>query len=115
MSNVLYFYDVNANLRRNIPMFLLKEGFKVVSTSNIMEAESLLERKEMNVVVTDNESNALLVSRVTDIPLVLILEEEAKQEDILSSFNHISNPVFLRFETDSLETIVNTISLGASL
>lgn len=115
MYNVIYFYDTNNVLIRNIPIFLIKEGFKVFSATNIEEAETIIKSKKIDVIITNSESNALLIARITCTPLVIILEENLKQEDILSSFRNISNPVFIRYETDSLETIINTISLCAKL
>lgn len=115
MSNIIYFYDPANNFKRNIPLFLLKEGFKVSSTNTIEEVEAFLNRKETSVIVLDNESNAFLVSRITTLPLVLILNKESKLEETVENLKPISNPVFVRSELDSLDTIVNTISLGSRL
>lgn len=115
MLNIIYFYNINSSLIKNIPIFLIKEGFKVYSSTNIEEAEAIIKSKKIDVIITDSESNALLISRITGTPLVLVLEEGINQEEVLSSFRNISNPVFIRYETDSIETIINTVSFCAKL
>lgn len=113
MKKVLCFNELTASFRRNIPLFLLKEGFHVTSVHTIYDAEESINHSMYNMIIVDSDSNARLLSRITTLPMLVVSNRDSFE--LAESFKDVKNPVFFRTDADSLDTIVNTINLGSTL
>jgi hypothetical protein len=103
MSKILYYYELDSHpLKRNIPIYLSKEGFDIYHINNVHEIDKAFEEFQPQAILVHNESDAVLLSRASTLPIVVVMET-------------VANPVFVRSSSDSLDTILNTAKLATTL
>ena len=115
MSKILYFYEQNTMLKRNIPIFLSKEGMDICHISNIYEVDKAIEEFGPKAVLVNNDSDAVLLSRTTNLPIIVVMDNMFNTHESNKAFQDIKNPVFVRSCNDSLDTILNTAVLATTL
>ena len=116
MAKLLYYYEAGSpQLKRNIPVYLSKEGFELYSITSVNEIDSALTEFQPQALLVNNESDAILLSRASSLPIILIMENIVNTYEINLLFKDVINPIFIRYSNDSLDTILNTAKLATTL
>lgn len=112
---VLYYYESGIPLKRNIPVYLSREGFEICNLTNIYDVDIALQDFQPKAILVHSESDALLLSRATTLPIVIVMDTPLNGYEMNEVFKNIKNPVFVRSYNDSLDTISNTVKLATTL
>jgi hypothetical protein len=115
MAKILYYSEAGTSLKRNIPVYLIKEGFELYSISNVYDIDKALEEFHPNAILVHNDSDAILLSRASALPILVVMETTSSSFEVNQTFKDIKNPVFIRYSNDSLDTILNTARLATTL
>ena len=114
MSKLIYYHETDNSFKRNIPAFLSKKGIEVCNVNNIYDLDKSVEEFQPQAFLVNNDSDAVLISRTSSLPIIVVMDTVTGTYDNLS-FREIKNPVFLRSYNDSLDTILNTAKLATTL
>jgi hypothetical protein len=116
MSKILYYYESEDQpLKRNIPVYLSREGFDLYHISNVSEIDKALEEFKPKAILVHNESDAVLLSRASKLPIVIVMEAPVNMYEVNQLLKDVLNPIFVRYANDSLDTILNTAKLATTL
>lgn len=115
MSKLLYYYDSGFTLKRNVPLYLSKAGMDICHINSIYEVDKALDSFQPKALLVTNDSDAVLLSKTSTLPIIVILDSQFNTYENNQSFKDIKNPVFIRSCNDSLDTILNTAVLATTL
>lgn len=112
-NNLLYFVTGIENIgKRKHLLYLQKAGYILHKVTNIeLLAKKVEELKPGAVILAESEMVASVLPLIKNTPIVVLMKYVRNLREITDNLPETSNLIFFRFESDPIDTILETLHL----
>jgi hypothetical protein len=112
-NNLLYFVTGIEQIgKRKHLLYLQKAGYILHKVTNIeLLAKKVEELKPGAVILAESEMVAPVLPLIKNTPIVVLMKYVRNLREITDSLPETSNLIFFRFESDPIDTILETLHL----
>ena len=112
-TNLLYFVsDIEHVGKRKHLLYLQKAGYVIHKVTNIeLISKKVEELKPRAIILTESEMIAPVLPLIKDTPIVVLMKYIRNIREITDALPETSNLIFFRFESDPLDTLLETLTL----
>lgn len=112
-TNLLYFVTGIEHVgKRKHLLYLQKAGYIIHKVTNIEVIENKVkELKPGAIVLAEADMIAPVLPLINDIPIIVLMKYTRNIREITDSLPETDNLIFFRFESDPLDTLLETLHL----
>lgn len=112
-NNLLYFVTGIENIgKRKHLLYLQKAGYILHKVTNIeLLAKKVEELKPGAIILAESEMVASVLPLIKNTPIVVLMKYVRNLREITDNLPETSNLIFFRFESDPIDTILETLHL----
>lgn len=115
-ANLLYFVTGIEHVgKRKHLLYLQKAGYIIHKVTNIESVNKKVE--ELNpgaIILTESEMIAPVLPLIKSTPIIVLMKYTRNTREITDALPETSNLIFFRFESDPLDTLLETLHLIAN-